>query len=166
MASFADDSESVGKLHRKPKVKLVKSYDGEWLHDKFHGRGVMYYHLTGARYEGEWARGRQNGWGTMFYPNGDRYEGEWLEGKRSGQGVIWLSNGDRYEGSWLNDVKNGSGKYHYNQLKRIYDGEWLQDVAKCGYLRDIASESSPIPPVSGYLLCVRPVKSVYYNLTD
>lgn len=151
-AAFADESSQ--KLHQRLRPKLVKSYEGQWMHDKFHGHGIMHYHLTGGRYEGEWASGLRNGRGTMYYANGDRYEGEWMDGKRSGLGVFWLKNGDRYEGQWANDLKNGSGRYYYTQLKRIYEGEWLQDIAKCGFLKDFVVESSPIPPVSLRLLVV------------
>lgn len=126
---------------------LVKLYEGQWRNDHYHGRGTLYYHKDGGKYEGEFDKGRRHGWGVMFYPDGTRYEGEWENGERCGQGVMWLTNGDRFEGLWRHDMKNGPGRYHYTSLKRIYEGEWANNVAKCGYLRDVFTETSPLPKV-------------------
>jgi hypothetical protein len=31
-------------------------YDGEWVNDKKHGRGVYHYYSTNEKYDGEWVR--------------------------------------------------------------------------------------------------------------
>lgn len=51
---------------------------------------------------------------------------------RSGLGVLTFVNGDRYEGHWLADKKEGPGRYFYSATRKVYTGEWVDDVAKCG----------------------------------
>ena len=51
---------------------------------------------------------------------------------RSGLGVITFVNGDRYEGHWLVDKKEGPGRYFYTATGKVYTGEWVDDVPKCG----------------------------------
>ena len=51
---------------------------------------------------------------------------------RSGLGVLTFVNGDRYEGHWLADKKEGPGRHFYSATRKVYTGEWVDDVAKCG----------------------------------
>lgn len=55
------------------------SYSGEWLNNKFHGRGSY-----------EW-------------PNGATYIGDWYENKMHGNGAFLATSGDRYQGLFQND---------------------------------------------------------------
>ena len=84
------------------------------------------------RYEGHFVNGKRHGSGTCEYANGDIYEGEWRNNERSGSGLMLLANGDRFEGIFRGDKKNGSGKYYYRDTRKMYEGEWVNDIAKCG----------------------------------
>lgn len=103
------------------------------------GTGVYYYD-SGDKYEGEWMRNKKHGRGTMEYANGNIYEGDWEDDKRCGIGVLLLANGDRFEGSFYNDVKEGPGRFFYLSTKKLYEGEWANDTAKCGVYRDLPPE--------------------------
>jgi hypothetical protein len=50
----------------------VDRYQGEWKHDKKHGKG-SYFHVEGAHYEGEWKHGEKSGFGIYYYADKDRY---------------------------------------------------------------------------------------------
>ena len=43
-----------------------------------------------------------------------------------------------YEGEWLNSKREGSGIYYYRTKEKIYDGEWVADIPKCGVYIDAA----------------------------
>lgn len=43
-----------------------------------------------------------------------------------------IDDGNRYEGHWSEDKKEGPGRYYYFTTNKLYEGEWLNDVAKCG----------------------------------
>lgn len=47
-----------------------------------------------------------------------------------------LTNGDRFEGQWLNNKKEGQGRFFYAATRKVYEGEWVEDVAKCGTYSD------------------------------
>lgn len=100
------------------------------------GLGVYFYD-NGSKYEGEWYMGKRTGRGKMMYADGDVYEGEWVDDKRAGLGVLTLSSGDHYEGHWHNDKKEGPGRFFYLATRKMYEGEWADDVAKCGVFSDI-----------------------------
>lgn len=46
-----------------------KKYEGDYLHNWFHGKG-KYYFDNGVIYEGSFYKGEFHGEGTMYYPNG------------------------------------------------------------------------------------------------
>lgn len=58
---------------------------------------------------------------------------------------IFLANENRYEGTWKDDKKNGPGKFYYLTHGQIYEGIWLEDVAKCGTMKDFDRENAPEP---------------------
>mmetsp|Transcript_1027 Transcript_1027/g.2835 ORF Transcript_1027/g.2835 Transcript_1027/m.2835 type:complete len:378 (-) Transcript_1027:123-1256(-) len=118
---------------------LRKQYAGDWVEGKRQGLGV--YLGPGdspVSYEGEWYVNKRHGRGKQVYAKGDIYEGEWEDGERSGLGVLQLANGDKYEGQWLNDKKEGPGQFHFKSTGKVLEGEWVDDVAKCGEYRDAA----------------------------
>lgn len=55
------------------------------------------------------------------------------------------ANENRYEGSWKDDKKNGPGKFYYLTHGQLYEGVWLEDVAKCGTMTDFDRNSAPEP---------------------
>jgi len=77
-----------------------------------------------------------------------------------------LANENRYEGTWRDDKKNGPGKYYYLTHGQMYEGVWLDDVAKCGTMKDFdrdnASEPTqyPIPKVNTHYTYIVFIKSL------
>jgi len=78
------------------------------------------------------------------------------------------ANGNRYEGSWQNGVKSGPGQFFYLDKGQVYEGVWVDDLAKCGEMKDWNRESAPdatqfpLPPVSS---CTRnSVASLFVNV--
>ncbi|XP_066545909.1 MORN repeat-containing protein 3 [Amia ocellicauda] len=126
--------------------EYVKVYSGDWKNDKKHGFGTNFYNES-AYYEGEWRRGERCGWGRMDYENGDIYEGEWLGDKHNGQGLFQLANGNRYEGTWKDGKKHGPGKFFYLDKGQLYEGVWVEDIAKCGTVVDFGREGAPSPAI-------------------
>ncbi|XP_034090069.1 MORN repeat-containing protein 3 isoform X2 [Gymnodraco acuticeps] len=128
-----------------PETKeLAKKYCGEWKHGKKHGYG-MYLYNNLAVYEGEWSENQRSGWGRMYYESRDIYEGEWMKDKNNGQGIIRCANGNWYEGTWREGKKNGDGKFYYSDRGQLYEGIWLDGVAKCGTLSDLGRNEAPTP---------------------
>uniref|UniRef100_A0AAY5KSA5 MORN repeat-containing protein 3 n=2 Tax=Esox lucius TaxID=8010 RepID=A0AAY5KSA5_ESOLU len=107
-----------------------REYSGEWRNDKKHGLGT-YFYTDSASYEGEWREDQRSGWGRMYYDNGDIYE----------------ANGNRYEGNWKYGKKNGNGKFFYLDKGQLYEGFWVDGVAKCGTVTDFGREEAPKPTV-------------------
>lgn len=106
-------------------------YQGDFARNKFHGVGKMFYD-SGDKYEGNFENHRRHGRGLCEYANGDVYEGEWRNDKRSGRGLLLLKNGDRFDGSFADDEKSGPGVYYYFSTRKMYEGEWVAGVPKCG----------------------------------
>ena len=73
------------------------------------------------------------------------------------------ANGNRYEGSWKNGVKNGSGKFFYLDKGQVYEGTWVDDLAKCGQMKDWNRDTAPdatqfpLPPVSNATASLRTI---------
>jgi len=111
--------------------KLRKQYAGNWKRGQKSGLGVFFY-PDGSRYEGNWEDGMRQGRGTLFMENGDVYVGDWNQDKQSGFGTLTKKNQDVYEGEWLGGKREGAGIYFYKSKNKIYDGEWVNDIPKCG----------------------------------
>ncbi|XP_042364659.1 MORN repeat-containing protein 3 [Plectropomus leopardus] len=123
--------------------QYARKYCGEWKNGKKHGYGTYLYNPE--VYEGEWSEDHRSGWGRMYYESGDIYEGEWMEGKNHGQGIIRFANGNWYEGTWRDGKKNGNGKFYYSDKGKLYEGFWVDGVAKCGTLSDFGRDEAPTP---------------------
>ena len=121
------------KIENKQRRKV---YIGGWKRDQMSGYGTYFYH-NGDRYEGEWKNNHKNGWGTMVYENGDQYQGEWSNELPHGFGTYIKANSDRYEGEWSDGKKHGKGIYFYIQRNQRYDGQWQDDIPKCGAMSEI-----------------------------
>ncbi|XP_076019613.1 MORN repeat-containing protein 3 isoform X2 [Genypterus blacodes] len=124
--------------------KHMRKYCGEWKDGKKHGYGTHFY-KDSAVYEGEWSEGLRSGYGRMLYSNGDVYEGEWMTDESHGQGVIQLANGNWYDGTWKDGKKNGTGKFCYASRGQLYEGVWVNGIAKCGALSDFGRDEAPTP---------------------
>jgi hypothetical protein len=140
--------QGKGSFWKKENGRLRKRYAGDWVGGQRTGLGVLVY-KNGDKYEGEWARNERHGSGNMSYADGGHYEGGWVANKRAGLGIFRLANGDRYEGHWLNDDKEGPGRYFYKSTRKVYEGEWVAGVPRCGAFRDATpaelKEPEPAP---------------------
>lgn len=123
--------EGHGVFWIKKDGKLRKQYAGNWIKGHKAGLGV-YFAPDGSRYEGNWEDGMRQGRGTLFFENGDVYVGDWNQDKQSGFGTLTKANQDVYEGEWLGGKREGAGIYYYKTKDKIYDGEWVNDIPKCG----------------------------------
>lgn len=121
-----------------------KQYAGGWKNDKRHGYGTFYY-SENDHYEGEWYESKRNGWGRMYYEDGSVYEGRWDNDLRDGEGTLRLPNNNRFEGSWSKGKKNGNGCHYYLDRGLVYEGVWVDNVPKCGEMRDLNRENAPLP---------------------
>merc|ERR1712170_289397 len=131
----AKEMDLEPSVYLKKEEGSKKQFSGGWKNDKRHGYGTHFY-TDEEYYEGEWYADKRSGWGRMYYADGSTYEGEWYDYQRSGQGMLRLPNENRYEGSWKNGKKNGPGKFYYLDKGQVYEGTWLDDVAKCGEMKD------------------------------
>ena len=67
---------------------------------------------NGRIYEGEFLRDKFNGKGIFTDPNkGEKYEGDWKDNEKSGEGKMTYGNGDFFEGNWKNNKRNGSRSF-------------------------------------------------------
>ncbi|KAM4635180.1 MORN repeat-containing protein 3 [Polymixia lowei] len=138
-----DGYGTYSKLFQATK-EYARQYCGGWKNDRKHGYGT-YFYSNSAFYEGEWSEDQRSGWGRMYYDNGDIYEGEWMMNKRHGQGIIRFANENRYEGSWKDGKKNGNGRFYYLDKGQLYEGFWVDGVAKCGAISDFGRDEAPMP---------------------
>lgn len=95
-------------------VELAGSYEGEYQHGRFHGKGT--YMLHGSRYEGGFSDGQFHGEGTLFVKNG-YYQGLWRQGRLVDGGFIF--------GDGLQHRKVG---YKYWDYCSRYDRRFYQEI--------------------------------------
>ncbi|XP_032953620.1 MORN repeat-containing protein 3 isoform X2 [Rhinolophus ferrumequinum] len=124
--------------------KYRKAYSGWWKGDKKSGYGIQFFGPK-EYYEGEWCGNQRSGWGRMYYSNGNIYEGQWRNDKPDGEGMLRLKNGNRYEGYWQRGLKNGSGRFFHLDHGQLFEGFWVDDVAKCGTMIDFGRDEAPEP---------------------
>ena len=113
-----------------------KKYVGEYINNKPHGNGIMYYAQNDENnrkyYEGEWVNGIRQGKGTLVWNNGDKFIGYWKDGLRNGTGTLYYATGEIYKGNWLNGKRHGNGTMYYAQddedNRKYYEGEWVNGI--------------------------------------
>ena len=71
---FDDDKNQEG-VEGSAELRLVRSYKGEFLEGKYHGKGILHY-KDGTHYEGEFDNSVQTGQGKMTFRSGRTFEGE------------------------------------------------------------------------------------------
>jgi len=125
--------------------ELRNRYEGQWLNDLPHGLGRHNY-ANKDTYNGEWKAGVRHGVGILHFLDGGVYEGDWFNNKKHGFGVFDYPNGDHFEGMWVEDKKEGEGvHFYFDKKKRThtkrYDGEWVDDVPKCGFYTEMPPDA-------------------------
>jgi hypothetical protein len=90
-------------------------------------------------YNGEWKNDASEGFGNITYKSGNSYEGEWKLNKWDGFGYYKGSNlincpkAFYYFGYWKANYKQGFGRCYDNELRLIYEGEFLKDIPNTPY---------------------------------
>ena len=130
---------TLWKLVSKIGNKYKRVYTGDWENDKMSGRGTYFYE-NDDRYDGFWLADKKHGQGRMIYSNGEIYEGQWVDDMKDGYGTLTNPNGDHFEGYWMRDMKHGQGSYYYGEKNKIYVGEWVEDVPRCGVFTEVEDE--------------------------
>ncbi|XP_007128859.1 MORN repeat-containing protein 3 isoform X2 [Physeter macrocephalus] len=124
--------------------KYRRVYSGWWKGDKKCGYGIQFFGPK-EYYEGDWCGNQRSGWGRMYYSNGDIYEGQWRNNKPEGEGMLRLKNGNRYEGNWQRGMKNGLGRFFHLDHGQLFEGLWVDNIAKCGTMIDWGRDEAPKP---------------------
>lgn len=70
-------------------------YEGDWVMDEQHGKGVELFKFGKVRYEGDYVNGAKTGYGRFTTYNGHRYEGQFVDGKFHGQGTYYSADRKR-----------------------------------------------------------------------
>uniref|UniRef100_A0AAY4ATE9 MORN repeat-containing protein 3 n=1 Tax=Denticeps clupeoides TaxID=299321 RepID=A0AAY4ATE9_9TELE len=160
-----DGRGTLSRWHTDEK-EYKKVYHGGWKNNKMDGFGT-YFYTRSSYYEGGWKEGRRSGWGRMQYESGDVYQGQWLQDQENGQGMLCLANKNRYEGGWKDGKRDGHGKFFFLDRGQLYEGFWVDGVAKCGTVSDFGRDEAPQPgtyPIPELLKCV-PCRTSMKSLT-
>lgn len=59
---------------------------------------------------------------------------------------MFKANGNWYEGNWQDGKRSGDGKFWYASKGLLYEGFWVDGVAKCGTMSDLGRDEAPAPP--------------------
>ncbi|XP_031517606.1 MORN repeat-containing protein 3-like, partial [Papio anubis] len=54
-------------------------------------------------------------------------------------------NGNRYEGCWERGMKNGLGRFFHLDHGQLFEGFWVDNMAKCGTMIDFGRDEAPEP---------------------
>lgn len=107
-----------------------KTYDGEWVDDKRHGRGKQVW-SDGRCYEGDFDKGNFHGFGRMQWDSGPDapmvYLGQYENNLKHGAGKFCWADGRAYEGQWEKGLRHGAGVYTFKDGKRR-KGIWKDNV--------------------------------------
>ena len=127
-------------------------YEGEWFNDQRHGFGVLDL-VKGDHFEGMWVEDKKEGEGVHFYFNKEkathtrRYDAEWPRTHHAYHAHT-LRTHRVYHAHTLH-MPSTCPAYAYTHHAHTmhapsrYDGEWVDNVPKCGFY----SEMPPDPMV-------------------
>ncbi|ORC87532.1 uncharacterized protein TM35_000211380 [Trypanosoma theileri] len=87
-------------------------YQGEWLGEKMHGHGLLWYR-NGDFFFGRFVKNKRQGPGNIRYADGTEYSGYFNNDVREGEGILQGTNGSIQAGLWCGDA-----------FIEGYDGEW------------------------------------------
>jgi hypothetical protein len=77
-------------------------YEGDFVDNKYKGKGKYTSREGCFVYEGDFVEGNQHGKGIRTYPDGKIFVGEYKDGNRI-KGKMTYPNGKVEEGNWDND---------------------------------------------------------------
>jgi serine/threonine protein kinase len=100
---------TVGKAEGKGTYRFKNGdvYEGDFVDDRFNGKGTLHRHTEGTLYEGSFLNSRQHGAGTLTYiEEGSIFEGEWLSGSIADNGT-WMKRIGSTNGKPTYDVYSG-----------------------------------------------------------
>jgi hypothetical protein len=114
-----------------------KRYRGEWLNDKPHGKGVMFFRNK-DEYSGLFAFGLYNGLGDLKIALGERYLGHFDFNKLDGLGIFVSSNKEYYLGEFSQQKRHGRFLY-FSQISAKPEYQiWIDD-----HLEKVIDDISP-----------------------
>ena len=106
-----------------------KKYVGEYINNKPHGNGIMYYAQNDENnrkyYEGEWVNGIRQGKGTLVWNNGYKFIGYWKDGLRNGKGTLYWDNGAKQVCNYTNGKENGTATYYWRDGASYSKGTYI-----------------------------------------
>ena len=126
---YTNDKISFGKLTFNHENDF---YEGEFMDNKFHGKGRLTRKVNGYEYIGEFENGLKNGIGRLIYGSGDIYQGNFSNDNMNGYGVFYLVNGDHYEGLFKNNLYHGQGKYFWKKFDYYWEGTFANGKKDLG----------------------------------
>ena len=92
------------------------SYDGQWVGNKFHGKGTL-TKKNGDVVVGSFHNGKAQGYCEYMYnsgaANGTVYKGDFHDGKMHGHAEMMSNKGVYYIGQFANSAKNGQGEMRF-----------------------------------------------------
>lgn len=62
---------------------------------------------------------------------------------RNGYGVLTKRTGDHFEGCWVRDKREGQGSYFFAKKNKLFVGEYVNDMPKCGISSEVSDGQNP-----------------------
>jgi hypothetical protein len=93
--------------------KPAESFTADFNHGMVADGHLITRWGAGWSYDGEAVHGRFEGGGILINDRQDRYLGLWNDGRMTGFGLLDRADGSRYAGEWKNDLPNGEGELRH-----------------------------------------------------
>ena len=110
-------------------------YKGYFLHNKFNGKGKIYFNKDKIKCRGNWKNGLKNGFFKEYdIDNNIIYEGYYIDNKKEGMGSLFDIKFSKlipiYSGNWLNNKYDGVGKLYIklNNENNYYIGDFKEGL--------------------------------------
>lgn len=108
-------------------------YQGDWNLGHFNGKGCFYDKQQKTMYDGDYVIDVEHGKGIKQWNNGEEeYEGDWKQGEQTGKGRFTKANGNVYQGDFVKGQWTGKGKYYIAATETTYDGTFNNGVLSKG----------------------------------
>ena len=106
-----------------------EQYVGEFVEDRFNGRGRFLNAAGKVVYDGEWRNGKRCGMGKKFFGDGQYFQGMFHDDAMWGEGVLFYENGaPAFVGEYRNDKRNGEGVAYDIGGAVVEKGFYVNDV--------------------------------------